>query len=109
MKIQEMKRRLKAGEDSLELSIQKWQDIVDGTGSDQAELNCALCEKFRIHVEYGQACNGCPVKKTTGKTYCEGSPYFHYADADDQEASDVKLAELAQAELDFLISLRQKP
>jgi len=95
----EMLRRLQAGEDALELSIQKWQDIVNGKGDDAAYLNCALCKR-----EHGEVCGGCPVKQKTGKTDCRNSPYIGYCRA---EKKLVKLR-WAKKELEFLKSLRKK-
>ena len=91
----EMLRRLKAGEDPLELSIEKWQDIVDGKGRNNGSENCALCQMF--------SCRVCPIKKKTGFA-CSGTPYFHFGH------SHTKLDRLhwAKKELEFLKSLRKK-
>lgn len=95
MKREEMLKRLKAGESPLELSIEKWQDIVDGKGEDQSSLNCALCETTPIDAE--DECNGCIVKETTGEPNCLGTPYHDHADED-----------WAKRELEFLKYLRKK-
>ncbi len=117
MKQREMLRRLKAGENPLELSIQKWQDIVNGKGKDDAELNCALCEVYRNHIEpFTKQCLGCPIFKRTKKKYCGKTPYdslFTNAERNleyQPRNKSFKVAYLvaAQAELDFLFSLRPK-
>ena len=95
----EMLRRLKKGEDPLEISIQKWQDIVDGKGKDLGSNNCALCEKFN-NSEFN--CHGCAVQQKTKRLGCRGSPYEIVTD-------ETKISKsLAQEELEFLKSLRKK-
>lgn len=86
-------------------SIQKWRDIVAGTGEDNGVDNCSLCEAF----EYS-GCYDCPVRNRTGLPGCAESPYdtwnrfFEWgqfpriADSEEKKAA-------AQAELEFLISL----
>ena len=102
----EMLRRLKMGEDPLEVSIQKWQDIVDGKGIEEYRDNCALCEVHRTSWEEelkqsdSVACGKCPVKLKTGKPFCRKSPWTETASV---SKSSAKLV------LDFLKSLRKSP
>ena len=100
MKRTEMLQGLKEGKSPLALSIQKWQDIMDGTGENNGIMNCALCE---VYVK--PHCKGCPVSEKTGYAYCERSPMEKI-----EELSDDKVAhppkELAQKELEFLMTLR---
>lgn len=90
---------------ALKGSIKKWQDIVDGIGVDKSASNCPLCLLF-----IDDDCNGCPVMRRTGATYCEETPYYDarltigYAQL---VKTDVQRA-AAQAELDFLKSLLPK-
>jgi len=106
------KRTLKA----LKGSIRKWKKIVAGTGKDQGTKNCALCKAF---IDMG--CEGCPIKDRTGYDGCNLSPYDdwveHLEDCHDRTVDDAYLSlepecnackELAQKELDFLISLLPK-
>ena len=90
MNRKEMLARLKKGEDPLELSIEKWQDIVDGKGSDYGHLDCALCETHE--------CSECPIGD------CVGTPYDAYW----QATSTKQRKKAAKAELEFLKSLRPK-
>ncbi len=94
----QMLERLKNGEDPLELSIQKWQDIVDGTGIDDMSNNCALCEVM-AQIESGNECDPCPVCRFTTQAQCDGTPYIEYRACPSKEN--------AQAEVDFLKSLRK--
>jgi len=87
----EMLKRLKAGENALELSIEKWQDIVDGTGK-HLSRNCALCEVYLCKV-------GCPV----GLLGCIGTPFSDYRNATSKQAR----REAAVKEVEFLKSLRK--
>lgn len=86
-----MLKRLKAGEDPLELSIQKWQDIVDGKGEDDGSENCALCEVYD--------CSNCIITKEW-ETRCSRTPYAEY--------KTYPTRENALKELVFLQSLRKK-
>lgn len=95
--------------EALEGSIAKWQAIVDGSGADRLADNCALCKEFLD-------CDGCPVAESTGMTGCLGSPWDKWYRAQsllkrnyrggEWVADTEALMKLAQAELDFLKSLR---
>ena len=105
MRAFEMQQRLKAGEDALELSIEKWQDIANGTGPDLAIANCALCSVYYETTRRGcQHCGKCPVSLVTHKLYCENSPYANY---DRFWKSDEENLKWAKAEVEFLKSLRK--
>jgi len=99
---EEMRRRIEAGEDPLELSIQKWQDIVDGTGECFGAYNCALCY---IHID--SYCKGCPINEA-GHPSCHDTPYYDYRDAKEQGASKEKPLKIAERELHFLKNLKKK-
>lgn len=102
MNRKEMLERLTKGEDALELSIEKWRDVVDGKGWAIDATNCALCHKY-INV----GCMGCPVFKRTHSNYCGRTPYYEYGDAKNAGASEDKLKQIAQRELEFLEGLRK--
>jgi len=91
----DMLARLKKGEDPLELSIEKWQDIVDGKGRDYGSDNCALCEIYH--------CSLCPVKRKA-IFGCQGTPYPDYENA----TTTKQRKKFAKLELEFLKSLRPK-
>jgi hypothetical protein len=79
MKTETMLQLLKEGKDPLDVSIQKWQDIVNNNGFDkdnedgQHSDNCALC-----HTYMPKHCDGCPVSKKKG-AYCSDTPYYDWA------------------------------
>ena len=106
MNRKQMLARLKKGEDPLELSIEKWQDIVNQKRKNPnfGERNCALCE------EYGKNnCEGCPVYLKTKAIGCANTPYEDYYEEYEYGEKDHKtLAALAQKELEFLKTLRKK-
>lgn len=79
--------------EALEGSIKKWEGIVDGTIIDRGQDNCPLCQLF-----FENSCRGCPVSIRSGKRFCRNTPYDDYDVTESQDA--------AEAELDFLISLR---
>lgn len=59
-----MFERLNKGEDPLELSIEKWKDIEEGSGESYGAENCGLCaDNYRCgtcpaHVLEESCCNG---------------------------------------------------
>ena len=108
---EEMLKRLKAGEDPLDLSIEKWRDVVKHLNritefvefNQEIEMeasNCALCF---VYARY--KCNGCPVKKATGYGSCNKTPYESFRIARiNQNLEGMRKA--AIAELKFLESLK---
>jgi len=97
MEREDMLERLKAGEDPLDLSIEKWQDIINGEGRDGAGANCALCETIDM------GCKGCVVNEDTGNG-CHGTPYDRYRSHTTK--TSVKRMEAAKAELEYLNGLK---
>lgn len=102
---------------ALEGSIAKWERIVNGTGVDKGHENCPLCREF-----YGHGCRGCPVQEHTGRMECGGTPYVAWRRHQLYDHSGILLPRkippdcpdcqrLAQAEVDFLVSLlpEEKP
>lgn len=53
-------------------SIEKWEKIVDGSGTDEGTRNCPLCVEFNTE---DNKCEGCPVKESTGRGFCSGTPF----------------------------------
>lgn len=107
--------------EALELSIKKWQEIVNGTGIDMGVLNCELCYKYYTPVDVStlqkaRCAKECPVRKNAGDQYCNNTPYVEWSvhQRIRHEREDVKQVQcetckvLAQKELDYLISLRKK-
>ena len=107
----EMLVRLAKGEDSLELAIEKWEDLVkhlDSIGGyddydnnlESGNDNCALCETH-------SHCCGCPVAQNSGYTNCFQTPFYDYEDA--AEVGDLDaMRDAAKRELEFLKGLRKK-
>ena len=100
---------------ALQGSIKKWEAIRDGHCDDEGTASCPLCQKFFDRTN----CTDCPVKGKTGKPCCYGTPYWDYREFQEEYehnmddrlsmATDSEIIEkrrrLAQAEVDFLISL----
>ena len=111
MKREEMLRRLERGEDPLDLSIQKWQDIVEclqkirsvrefDEDLEQGGNNCALCEVF-------PDCEGCPVYEKTGQLLCDGTEYYRFRLA--WRRGDLwTMRDAAEKELNFLRNLQHE-
>ncbi len=66
---------------ALEKSINKWQEIVRGVGTDRASRDCALC---KLHSS-GFGCGECIIKKETGFNGCKGTPYIEFIEHHDAE------------------------
>jgi hypothetical protein len=100
-------------DEALEKSIHKWERIVaDRRAFDNGSKNCQLCALYSRG-----ACIGCPVRERTGRGYCKVTPYaiwddHHHRHHDNscipyrRQKDCEECTRLAQAELDFLISLR---
>lgn len=98
----------------LQESIRHWERLRDcttvkaildeGVGANR----CALCQTYPWYL----GCLGCPVKNETGIRGCRNTPYteaYRYAKCRGREVGfDVRVwVKLAQAELDFLRSLKE--
>lgn len=110
---EEMIKRLLKGEDPLDLSIEKWADLVEHLNKitnlkeynerlERGEYNCALCELYLDNT-----CAKCPVKIATGFAECRKTPYRHFWCAWISEDLE-EMREAAIAELEFLKSLKKK-
>lgn len=98
---------------ALEESIEHWFRLSTGKarpGERCTSGDCALCRLFLKNN-----CEGCPVMEATGEPYCVGTPYGRAATAmaygvlafvGDARLTP-KFLEAAEAELDFLRSLRK--
>jgi len=64
----EMKERLAKGEDPLELSILKWEDIVYHGGEDMGFQNCALCDVYYRHDANDNFVKDAPSENTLVRT-----------------------------------------
>ena len=88
---------------AMEKSIRKWERVVE-EGIDGSTTNgCGLCDLFNIG-KYSLECEGCPVREHSGEAFCRATPFFDYADADDDE----KCHAAAKKELKFLKMLYHK-
>jgi hypothetical protein len=95
--------------EALECSIRHWEENAAATFPKFASVtedDCALCRNF-----IAKGCRGCPVFRKTGERFCVGTPYMsavrHLRKWRDGDATAGKFFHNeAQAELDFLRSLR---
>lgn len=104
--------------EALEASILHWQENVKAAATENVKMGadrCALCAMFLEHD-----CKGCPVMQRTGYPGCLRSPYravwaaylmWKYTKlsscANIWLAARDEFRKAAQAEVDFLISLRE--
>ena len=61
--------------EALRRSVKKWSNVHIGTGKDQGEDNCALCQKYLISRG---SCMGCPVAESVGQFSCLGTPFASF-------------------------------
>jgi len=107
-----LKRLYDKGEDPLELSIEKWEDIYNAIKRlrkyipntigklEDGVHNCALCE-----IAFHSDCKGCPIARATNSRRCIGTPYWLFQTA--LHKGDLhKLKQTARTEIEFLKSLR---
>jgi hypothetical protein len=106
---------------ALEASIQNWIHNRDNPSTATfGSKNCALCQQHRrgFPIQFDPEetdCHTCPVAQRTGQNCCIGSPYVTAVVVHDdwlEEPNPDTLAAwtaAAQAEIDFLISLRKDP
>jgi len=104
--------------EALEASILHWQENVKAETPDDVRMSdkdCALCAIF-----YKLECSGCPVAEAVGHISCRKTPYLAAYNAyeawkhtNPSSCANTWLAardefhRRAQAEVDFLISLRE--
>jgi len=85
MNREEMLKRLKAGEDPLDLLIEEWKDIVNHLNEiqrvedfniefEEGMENCVLCKIY-------EGCLSCPIYNLTGRKHCHGTPYYEFKKA----------------------------
>lgn len=89
---------------ALEESIAHWERNVAGQRVRFGADECALCSLFNDNGD----CPGCPVSARTGIGMCVRTPYKEACDAHYKNNAR-KFQQLAEAELDFLKSLRDPP
>jgi hypothetical protein len=98
--------------EAIEGSIVKWTRIVEEmkfgnnhpieNGSDDCPL-CQLYHPINTGKRMSNGCSkSCPIKRNTGKDYCDGSPYERWSDW----KNGGETLENAQAMLNYLIGLR---
>lgn len=88
----------KSRREAFEISINKWQIIVNGNPPVRIEGSFNTCGLCHLYF-WEENCGTCPVAEA-GYISCEGSPYDDWHRSESREA--------AQAELDFLIDLARK-
>ena len=58
-----------------QLAIQKWTKVLYGHAENGTD-DCPFCALYFCY-----ACYGCPIRDTTGKSFCKGTPYDDWCDA----------------------------
>jgi hypothetical protein len=94
---------------AMSISIAKWITIVNHYSTskkrigDGAMSTCGLCMLF-----YNIDCVGCPIAIKSDDTYCDGTPYNHYCNAN--ISRDTKeMLKAAVDELSFLCDIAGIP
>lgn len=111
-----------AAQKALDGSVEKWNRIVQAfevvESTDQkAEYeeggpdDCPLCARYhpvKIGSFNWECAKACPIKKDTGRDFCEGTPYEDWADIEDAwlDSADHFTLANAKAFRDYLVDLR---
>lgn len=56
----------------IQMSINKWIGVMNGA-RENSRLDCPLCSRFNTDTSID--CEGCPIKRYTGREFCQGTPY----------------------------------
>lgn len=95
-------------EEALQASIDKWTFLVSKYENGENPVvdsisTCGLCHLYINNMD----CSGCPVAKSTGEAFCEGTPFVIWSTMVYRGIrSATKLAKAAKKELEFLKSLQ---
>ncbi len=71
--IDEIKERLAAGEEALELTIEKYRRALDGETLHMGYHSCPLCQVFWVEIKTESECAGCPIDKVGENCIDSGS------------------------------------
>jgi hypothetical protein len=107
--------------EALNHSIAHWEKNAQALDPIEASLrarDCALCRLYRVPKRSCKkamnACQGCPIMKTTGVNICLATPYikanFAYENWCTEETEEARAAFQAacQDEIDFLKKVRHE-
>jgi len=100
--------------EALEASIRHWEENARAetiTDASVGTVDCALCNLFFWKMP---RCHGCPVAEKTKREVCTGTSYYAASDAfyawreaPNSDYLRTAFHRAAQAEVDFLKSLRE--
>ena len=95
----------------LKQSIQKWDNIINGEGSDNGSVDCPLCHEYNRGGQSNN-CSGCIVSEKTGRRFCVDTPYIKWCEAQKRLGKEIpykadtdELKDLAIEELNYLKGL----
>lgn len=95
-------------QEALDISIAKWEFLVENPVWDGADGTCGLCMLFLRLGDLGDPphCEGCPIANA-GYVGCRGTAYETYLNADICGTKDEMIA-AAKQQVDFLKSLQEQ-
>lgn len=103
--------------EALRLSITHWEENLAAAKAGEEfsiyDTECALCAEFAkesttVRGNYTTVCHGCPVKESSGKHCCQGTPWNRVRNlmpGKGFHSGDLNLISAVEAELNFLRSL----
>jgi len=80
-------------------SIDCWEKIADGKEQKHGADDCPCCIEW-----FESDCEGCPIKESTGKYLCSGTPYIEFI-KNDMDVSTEGGRSAARKMIEFLRSL----
>jgi len=93
----ESKAKAKNLSDGWEKTFEKWDLCRLGLRPNDSARTCGLCD---LYLNESPSCQGCPVKASTGKIGCYGTPY-------EQVIQDESPKDVAEKEIAFLKMVRE--
>jgi hypothetical protein len=92
---------------SLEDAIDHWDRMANGGANDRpVARQCSLCIEFKKTSLLN--CGECPVRKKTGRSGCEGTPFGAAYEEWHHHGHSAEFARRAAKMREFLIGLREK-
>ena len=112
------------GAEALDGSVEKWNRIVQAfeavKGTDQypeysegGPDDCPLCVRYhpvKKGAKVWVCAKACPIKKDTGRDFCEDTPYDDWSNQREEYMDDADCQTLANAKAfrDYLVDLRNR-
>ena len=115
-----MSDKIKKDIELLDECLEHWESNIKEAEEDGyldvSAGSCALCNAYQDIYDpgLGYACAGCPIRKKTGKSLCQDTPYYKVLNArhlnfqEETVISKRRLVDSAKEEYELLKTLQQE-